>query len=347
MPLPSSVEDALAETKNEPLKWLFGESLRQYSEVPAGHFLLKLLAAPRTGTLASWNAWIYRFRELLVNPDQAPTKACADLRGNGSDSDIDIKLRGVVAEIQAVITLSAVGFSDFQIVMAGGQASPDFIAVFDGQRARIEVKNLREPKDFIRMIASDQWTKRSREHPDRYRFDVALRHANRGPLTTVAERRLRSIIDQLPQTTQQWGEVLDGEVEVSFERIAGNSANTPEYGGLLQSGSPGRLVVVSPIMAQHFDYEPSELQALFLKAIRIVVEAQAKFFGKETSEPGSLNVFALRWETPEPFYDPRFIEEVQSRIEQLYASFDLPLRIIIFAGHGGPDVPVELLRRFR
>lgn len=80
MPLPSLVEDALAEAKNEPVNWLLGQSLRQYCEIPAGHFLLNSLAAPRTGTLAGWNAWIYRFHDLLVNPDQASTKAYADLR---------------------------------------------------------------------------------------------------------------------------------------------------------------------------------------------------------------------------------------------------------------------------
>jgi hypothetical protein len=34
--------------------------------------------------------------------------------------------------------------------------------------------------------------------------------------------------------------------------------------------------------------------------------AQGEFFGKEKSETRSLNDFALRWGTPEPFYDPTF-----------------------------------------
>ena len=339
-----SVAQALAVVNNEPLNWLLGDSLRSWSSVPPGHFLLGALSEPRTGTLVAWNAWIHRFRELLLNPDAAPLKAAADLRSDGSD--IDTKLRGLAAEIHAVLTLALLGFTDFEIVTAGSQASPDFLATFESQRSRIEVKNLREPADYVRMVAAAQWALRRREKPQRYSFDVALRHEHRGPLSISAEQRLRSIVDQLPETSRSWTETLDGGVVVTFERIAPSSGDIPVYANLLRPGSPGHLVVVTTVMAQHFDFDPSELQALFLKSIRVVAEAQRKSFGRGTSDPDVLNVFAIRWESPEVLFDPGLMREVETRIGDLYSAFGLRLKVVLFPG-SGPEMPWELLNRYR
>ena len=96
----------------------------------------------------------------MFNPESAPPKVAQDIRSKGAE--VEDKLRGVAAEIQCVIELSKRGFSNFKVISPGGLPSVDFEAVLDGRRARIEVKNLREPADHIRVIASAEWKKRKR-----------------------------------------------------------------------------------------------------------------------------------------------------------------------------------------
>jgi hypothetical protein len=76
------------------------------------------------------------------------------------------------------------------------------------------------------------------------------------------------------------------------------------------------------------------------------VSAQPKFFAKETLDPNAINVIALRWESPDIFYDPQVIELTQGRIEQLYADFGFQLKVVIFHGTG-PEMPLETLNRYK
>lgn len=344
------VEKALAALdapNNEPLKWLMGEAFREQTAWPEySHFLLTALSQPRTNPLVAWNAWIDEFRKLLINPDVAPPKATGDLRSKASE--VEDKLRAVAAEVQAVIELRNRGFSEFSVVPPSTIAMPDFEAKFQGKRAKIEVKNLREPTDQLRVVAADEWAKRRKLDPQRYSFNATLRHSHRGTISRTAESRLRSMIAQFPDMMKPAIETLDGDVEIRLERI-GNLGNSPEarmHKELLQNAEAGSIVIVSTALGERLEFNISELQGLFLKAIRVIVSAQPKFFAKETLDPEAVNVIALRWEAPDILYDPQVIELTQSRIEQLYADFDLQLTVVIFPGTG-PEMPLETLYRYK
>jgi len=45
-------------------------------------------------------------------------------------------------------------------------------------------------------------------------------------------------------------------------------------------------------------------------------------------------------------FDPQMLEWTETRIERLYADFDLQLKVVIFSGNG-PEMPWETLNRFK
>jgi hypothetical protein len=339
---------ALAAPKNEPLNWLMGDALRKLDAWPrADNFLLTALSQPRTGTLTAWNAWIDEFRKLLVNPESAPPKVAQDLRSKAGE--VENKLRGVAAEIQAVIELKKRGFSDFKVISPNGLPSVDFESKFDGRLARIEVKNLREPDDHIRMIASAEWRKRKQEKPERYLFNASLRHAHRGRLSSEADRQLRMLIAQFPERNKDLIEILDGGIEVRLERFEPPAGSPEGYMNqqLIGQNGQGRLVVISAFLTKHFEPDANEVQAVFLKAFRVVADAQVKFFSKETVVAEDVrNVLALRWEPPNVFYDPEMLERVGSQIGSLFADFGLQLDVFLFGGNG-PEMPWDTLNRYK
>jgi hypothetical protein len=88
---------------------------------------------------------------LVINSDILPQKVSADLRaGKG---DVRLKTRGVLAEVFAVLDLSNLGYKNFNAVFPSDRSSPDFMAEFEGTPARVEVKNLAEPEDWITKVA--------------------------------------------------------------------------------------------------------------------------------------------------------------------------------------------------
>src|SRR5437763_1677954 len=149
---------ALDDSKNEPLRWLLGDALRQHAATTIGtHFLVETLTEPVRGPLlAAWNARLHQLRELLRNPDQAPIKATADLRCDPKDAQR--KLGDFLAEVMAAVHLHSLGYTDFNVVLAmGNKPMPDFRASFEGQPVAVEVKNLQEPADVLRNVATKHW----------------------------------------------------------------------------------------------------------------------------------------------------------------------------------------------
>jgi hypothetical protein len=338
---------ALEAPENEPLNWLVGDALRQQAKTAtSSNFLLDALGRQRTGTLSAWNAQIHQFRDLLVNPDAAPKKAALDLRPDKKGADANDKLLALLEEVQTVSVLSRLGYTNFSVIRSSDIASPDFSAEFEGKNARIEVKNLREPKDVINNIAADQWAKRRSAVPKRFNFNAVLRHSHRGSVSKKAEKRLRMIIDQFAKGKKPVNEVLDGNIRIQLERVSGPDPGHPD--GLMLSEMSrdrptGSLIVVSAVTVEHFSFRVSELQSLLLKALKPIANSTGKFFGEAYGEE-VVNVVALRWEPPDPSFNPEMISYTQEKIETLFADFNLPLRIIIFTD---PEIPWELLRKYR
>jgi len=340
--------EALASPKNEPLNWLLGDVLREQAQSAKSKFLLEALGAePRSGALTSWNAYIDQYRELLVNPADSVKKAARDVKAGKNDAGE--KLLALAAEIMAVVHLRELGYAEFRVLMPTGKSTPDFEARLGQQKALIEVKNLREPQDILRTVAVQHWNDLRSRNPKRYNFRIVLRHAHRGQLSLAAQKRLRTILDQLPdRTASVVSEDIDNGIQVRIERLKDNSKPqlAPEaifFDLFTNRSKPNGMLLVSGITEEHLTIGSSEIQSLFLKAIRPIAGALDKFFG-DAFDPVSLNVIALRWEPPDFLVAPEMLSYVTEKIEGLFDSFGLQLKPIIFCE---PLIPLELLQRYR
>jgi hypothetical protein len=337
---------ALDDPKNEPPQWLLGDALRQHAATTIGpHFLLETLAEPvRRPVLAGWNARLHQFRELLRNPDAAPAKATADLRCDLKDAQK--KVGDFFAEVMAAAHLSSIGYSDFSVVLATGhKPMPDFVASFEGRPAAIEVKNLQEPADVLRNVAAKHWKEITEAHPDRYGFRVVLRHQRCGRLTAAAQQRLCNILTQLPDIRKYpYREILAGDVAIQIELLDSGSVPAGEVAvsDLLTAGKKSQLMIVTGVSANDLSTGIDEVQALFLKSLRIVADATPKFF-QESYNPEHRNVIALHWNPPEPMYDPDMLAYTGKQVEKLFEAFNLQLTPVVFCD---PALPWPLLRRY-
>ena len=187
----------LAHRDNEPLNWLFGDFLRAQAQAPGPtHFLLRLLADTRKDALGRLNWWIDECRKLVRNHDVLRQKVQSDLKPGKSDAEI--KTKAVLAELFSVLHLAKIGYRNFEAVLPTHRASPDFFAELDGKRARIEVKSLNEPEDWITKAATDRWRERSHAEPHRYRLRAILNHNHRGSATDAAVIESRRLSTSFP-----------------------------------------------------------------------------------------------------------------------------------------------------
>ena len=111
------------------------------------------------------------------------------------------------------------GYYAFEAVPPAKIAMPDFFARLNGKKARIEVKHLNEPDDWITQIARNRWRLSSNARPEKYGFRTQLRHNHRGPVSEKAINRIKSIIDQLPDMNSPHEETLDGDIYVKLEKL--------------------------------------------------------------------------------------------------------------------------------
>lgn len=273
-------------------------------------------------------------------------KAAQDVKAGKNDAEE--KLRSLIAEVMAVVHLRKLGYSDFRAIAPGAAPSADFEAFLGDRKAIIEVKNLREPQDIVRTVAANHWKELALSRPQKYNFRIALRHSHRGQLSSAAQKRLCTILDQLPDMkANAIDEVLDGGVKIRIEKL--NDATTlspPEakmFDALKKGARPNGIVIVSAINEEHLTVEISEVQSLLFKAIRPIAGSLDKFFGS-TYAPDTLNVIALRWEPPDFLYTPEFLSYVGEKVEGLFADFNLQLKPILFCD---PEIPFDLLQRYR
>lgn len=300
----------MALSNNAPIDWLFGRVLRSLAARDQGHFLFEMLAGKNPHALEQWNAWIAEFRGVMRNPDAAAEKADQEL-----STDSPARIGDFMAEVFAAINLSRNGYTDFQAVVAdGNKAVVDFTAIKEGQRVRIEVKRLHEPRDVIRTAATERWTRRCAEEPARFNFVMTVNHHHYGVLSDAAIARLNTAIDQLPDiATNEYRVILETGVEVVLTRTV---------------GKPG-LVVHSGIGSKDFEFDLPELQNLFIKAFRDVSASLLKFFGRQT-DADAINLIVMQWEPAKVMYDPSTLERVQVAIEQAFAAVGLQLSIYMF-----------------
>jgi len=297
--------------------------------------------------LVAWNARIHQFRALLLNPDQVPQKAKIELRSGNTDARE--KLIAFMAEIMAPVHLAALGYEAFKVLMATRKRTPDFEAQVNGKEARIEVKNLREPRDRVRTVAVNHWESLVVKDPKKYSFRVLLRHRHQGSLSQSAQQRLCSILDLLPDTKENpLNEALDGGVNIRIEKI--NDPALHRSAGerwMLQSSNSSRgqaqMVVVGTVGTDDLALSIDEVQCLLLKVLPRVADALPKFFGKDSFRPECTNVITLRWEPPAFWFSPETLSYTEHKIESMFAAFDLQLKPIIFCD---PAIPWDLIDKY-
>lgn len=336
---------ALAHKDNEPLDWLLGDFLHGQAQASGPpHFLLRLLANAQKDALRSLNWWIDECRKQVINPEVLREKVKADVKAGKGDSEI--KTKAVLAEILSVLHLAKIGYREFEAVLPTHRASPDFLAELNGKLARIEVKSLKEPEDWITISATDRWRERSHSAPDKYKFRAVLRHNHRGSASDAAVTRLKNIIDQLPDISSPFDEVLDGDIHVRFEK---QELTAPE--GFLEQKTherylagpqaSGYLSVLTGIGPDNLQFDVAGFQALFLKALRVIADATPKFFSKSV-EKVPLNVIVVDWEPPDFMVDEGVSEHIEKAIEELFAKFGLELKVYVFWQE--PQVPLKVLK---
>jgi hypothetical protein len=102
------------------------------------------------------------------------------------------------------------------------------------------------------------------------------------------------------------------------------------------------LVIVTGVNADNLTTGINEVQALFLKSLRIVADATPKFYSKSYS-PQHRNIIALHWNPPEFMYDPEMLTYTGTEMQKLFAAFSLQLTPVIFCD---PPIPASLLRQY-
>lgn len=337
---------ALAHKDNEALDWLLGDFLRGQAQASGPpHFLLRLLANAQKDALRSLNWWIDECRRLVINPEALREKVKDDLKAGKGDAEI--KTKAVLAEILSILHLAKIGYQDFEAVLPSHRASPDFLAELNGKRARIEVKSLKAPEDWITIAATDRWRERSHAAPDEYKFRAVLRHNHRGSVSEAAVTRLKNIVDQLPEISSPFDEVLDGDIHIRFEKQ--ELTTTPE--GFVEQKTherylagpqvSGYLSVIVGIGPDNLQFDMAGFQSLFLKALRVIADATPKFFSKGV-ENVPLNVIVIDWEPPDFMVDEGVPEQIEKAIEELFAKFGLELRVFVFWQE--PQVPLKVLK---
>lgn len=107
------------------------------------------------------------------------------------------------------------------------------------------------------------------------------------------------------------------------------------------NNKPGQLVIQSTIKEEDLKFELPEFQNFFVKTLRVVADATPKFFESAGGEDAK-NVLFLNWESPDILVSSQCAEYAQKKIEQLFADFNLDLKLII--SFKAPEVPVSVLR---
>jgi hypothetical protein len=328
------IKDELSKPENEPLAWLLGACLIEGKD----NFLSDAVAGGHVGVLAHWNKSIAAFRYALVNSNEAQLKISREFTLKRQERvERDGALRDLYAEILSVLTLSQLGYSQFRALLPEMQPTPDYEAVHKDRKIGIEVKNLREPDDLIRVIAERHWNSLVRRSPERYRFRLRILHSHQGWISENARSRLRTLLDQLPDRKDPVVmETLEGDVTVQLIRGDREDVIDPKFDCQVmeQSITPhsygeAGLVIQSPITAGDLEFDLSDYRQFFLKVLRIVAQATPKFFSRN-STPYEHRLLTLRWETARAMIDLSYIGNTKRIIEGLFSQVGLQLEVMIF-----------------
>lgn len=329
----NQVETELSRPDYAALKWLLGDILLEQGD----HFLTDALVHKNEQVLTHWTRCISDFRGIVTNPDDVRKKISAEFKPRGAERiERDGVLRDLYAEILAVLTLFQSGYRKITSVLQTVERTVDYEAEHDDRTVGIEVKNLREATDVIRVIVEKRWEALVKASPQRYDFPISVRHSHQGSISQAARSELLQLLDQLPDRRDSLiRDTLEGGIPIEIVRGVGRSPD-PKFdcAVLAQSITPHQrgnatLTIQSPVTPDDLRFDAADYQQFFLKVLRVVANATPKFFGR-TAKKYNRNLLAIRWEIGSPLVDLTYLSGTKIMIEGLFAQAGLQLELMIF-----------------
>jgi hypothetical protein len=147
-----------------------------------------------------WARYIALFRSVIVNPEAAPLKTATDVVVTAPD--FDGKLHDFLSECMTPVKLSPLGLDSFRVIVPVAAKrqppSPDFLAMFRGDAAAVEVKNLRA-HECVETIMPDLFYDEQAKGLSLSRIRLVVNRSFRGTLNKDEKTSLRDVIRRLPQ----------------------------------------------------------------------------------------------------------------------------------------------------
>lgn len=317
--------------RSDPVRWLFGDALErrlQFEQSDARVIPSRLARRlSDTSLRLKWDGWIAAYRERLLNPAEAVSKAAEDIQIQCRD--FDCNLLNVFAEILAVLELSHLGAGSFTALLTrrgshpAGMRTPDFRCLFGDTRAAVEVKTIHEHR-FAERVMLEAY------------LDSFVRNGLKPPFALV----------MLPCDRRALGRNYEGEEEVrdlvaritdgEFEPQVNQTVKLPNGGVVrFRLDESGDSRDESGITLE--DLLRSEIlgPAIRQKIQQTAAEALKQLHADSVNDV-ERRILAMRWELP--FYDmlrPTGIAEVlRSDLEPMLVSGDKPVEVLIFSDFG-------------
>jgi hypothetical protein len=318
------------EHPSDPVTWLFGDAVErrirfeQSNDRAMPSHLCRHLSGERLRL--RWAEWIGAYRQSLLNPADAVSKAAEDLQIQCRD--FDRNLLDVLAEILAVVRLTALGASDFTALLARtaperprDNSTPDFTCILGGRKAVVEVKNLREHR-FAEKVMLEAYLDASVRSGMKPRFALVMLPCDRDALgrNDEGEEEIRNLV----ATIDEFEPRVDHTVQLPTGRVVRFRL---EEGGDSRDESAITLD----------DLRKDEILGAEIRhKIQRTARGALKRLHSDSVHNVERRVLALRWELP--FYDmlrPSGIAELlRSDLESVLALGDNPIEVLIFSDFG-------------
>ena len=172
--------------------------------------IVGFLAAPIEHLLRMQEAHCEKYIAILgMEPARAkieadllgPAKRCGAEEFNGKYSDF-------FSEINAVIELTKIGFTNFVAIIADPSArTSDYVALRNGIKTCIEIKHLRAPVTVFDFFSAKMRSAHESE-PDNYAFSVGLTYPNDNTISTGKKVSIHSYVQAIKGRTPPFTDSL-------------------------------------------------------------------------------------------------------------------------------------------
>lgn len=271
------------------LQWLYGDHFlrriefeRNHSEVLWSQMIRKICNRPNVAN--HWASLIRNYKNVLVNPDEAPRKLADELPVDCHD--FDAALLDSYAEIGAVPKLSMLGFDSFEVLARpGGSKSPktaDLKARRNGEHGALEVKNLRAHECVETYL------------PKLFE-DLRLKGQDMSGLRLLVQRSSRDTVDE--QEKQALTRIVEAIRDYPRnENIAAELSERTTARFRIEDGS-GDAICSDGINLDELIGSVSDFGGLFRKIVADLQRAARQLYSPTVSD-AKFRVAVMRWDIP-------------------------------------------------